>query len=102
DALALADVLLARVDDGDLAGQIETDIARALWLAGRPDQLIERIDSGLRRRAELQPAVAAAKHEGRHHDALRHFRELCARSGASYLAEEIMALQLVDRYDHAQ
>ena len=151
DALALADVLLARVDDGDLAGQIETDIARALWLAGRPDQLIERIDGGLRRRTKLQPAVAArltsaralartrttvgaiaaaeasaaldhartvadtealelalqaageaAKNEGRHHDALRHFRELRARSGASYLAEEIMALQLADRYDHAQ
>ncbi len=150
DALAIADVLLARVDDGDLAGQIETDSARALWLAGRPDQLIERIDGG-RRRTELQPAVAArltsaralartrttvgaiaaaeasaaldhartvadmealelalqaageaAKNEGRHHDALRHFRELRARSGASYLAEEIMALQLVDRYDHAQ
>ena len=150
DALAIADVLLARVDDGDLAGQIETDSARALWLAGRPDQLIERMDGG-RRRTELQPAVAArltsaralartrttvgaiaaaeasaaldhartvadmealelalqaageaAKNEGRHHDALRHFRELRARSGASYLAEEIMALQLVDRYDHAQ
>ena len=151
DALAIADVLLARVDDGDLAGQIETDSARALWLAGRPDHLIERIDGGLRRRTELQPAVAArltsaralartrttvgavaaaeasaaldhartvadtealelalqaageaAKNEGRHHDALRHFRELRARSGASYLAEEIMALQLVDRYEQAQ
>ena len=50
----------------------------------------------------LQAAGEAAKNEGRHHDALRHFRELRARSGASYLAEEIMALQLVDRYDHAQ
>ena len=59
DALAIADEVLARVDDGDLAGQIETDIARALWLAGRPDQLIERIDGALRRRTELQPAVAA-------------------------------------------
>jgi DNA-binding CsgD family transcriptional regulator len=50
----------------------------------------------------LQAAGEAAKNEGRHHDALRHFRELRARSGVSYLAEEIMALQLVDRYDHAQ
>ena len=151
DALAIADAIQARVDDADLAGQIETDIARALWLAGRPEQLIERIDGVLRRRVELQPAVAArltsaralartrttlgaaaaaeanaaldqartvadmeavelalqaageaAKNEGRHRDALRHFRELRAHNGASYLAEEIMALQLVDRYDHAQ
>jgi DNA-binding CsgD family transcriptional regulator len=50
----------------------------------------------------LQAAGEAAKNEGRHLDALRHFRELRARSGASYLAEEIMALQLVDRYEHAQ
>jgi hypothetical protein len=47
-------------------------------------------------------AGEAAKNEGRHHDALQHFRDLRAHSGSSYLAEEIMALQLVDRYDHAQ
>ena len=34
--------------------------------------------------------------------ALRHFRELRALTGAPYLAEEITALQFVDRYDHAQ
>src|SRR6202034_1106331 len=32
----------------------------------------------------------------------RHFRELRALTGAPYLAEEITALQFVDRYDHAQ
>jgi enoyl-CoA hydratase/carnithine racemase len=34
--------------------------------------------------------------------ALKHFRELRAVTGVSYLAEEIMQLQLLDRYDEAQ
>ena len=33
---------------------------------------------------------------------MRHFRELRVLTGAPYLAEEITALQFVDRYDHAQ
>ena len=33
---------------------------------------------------------------------MRHFRELRTLTGAPYLAEEITALQFVDRYDHAQ
>jgi DNA-binding CsgD family transcriptional regulator len=34
--------------------------------------------------------------------ALRHFRELRTLTGTSYVAEEITALQFVDRYNHAQ
>lgn len=50
----------------------------------------------------LRASGEAAKNEGRHWQALTHFRELRAAGGAAHLAEEIMALQLLDRYDHAQ
>jgi DNA-binding CsgD family transcriptional regulator len=50
----------------------------------------------------VQAAGEAARNQGRHQKALAHFRELRALTGAPYLAEEITALQFVDRYDHAQ
>ena len=50
----------------------------------------------------VQAAGEAARNLGRHLEALRHFRELRSLTGAPYLAEEITALQFVDRYDHAQ
>ncbi len=50
----------------------------------------------------LQAAGEAARNEGRHFDALARFRELRQLTGTSYLAEEITALQFLDRYDHAQ
>src|SRR5580698_1226552 len=50
----------------------------------------------------VQAAGEAARNQGRHQAALRHFRELRALTGVPYLAEEITALQFVDRYDHAQ
>jgi DNA-binding CsgD family transcriptional regulator/nucleoside-triphosphatase THEP1 len=151
DAIGVADLIAARVDDPNIAGEIEIDMSRALWLSGEPERLITRVDALLRQRtalsrhiqarldaaralartrtttgdvaaAEAETALAAArtsqdaealslalqacgeaaKNEGRHHESLRYFRELSALSGASYLSEEIMALQLVDRYEHAQ
>jgi DNA-binding CsgD family transcriptional regulator len=50
----------------------------------------------------VQAAGEAARNQGRHQEALAHFRELRTLTGAPYLAEEITALQFVDRYDHAQ
>jgi DNA-binding CsgD family transcriptional regulator/tetratricopeptide (TPR) repeat protein len=50
----------------------------------------------------VQAAGEAARNQGLHQVALRHFRELRSLTGAPYLAEEITALQFVDRYDHAQ
>ena len=137
----------------NLAAQVETEAARALWLSGRvhrPD-LQDRADlaqqgPGLasltvrlraayalartrdatrrsqlpheaarsgrasprqrrRRKAHAPPVHAAgeaARNQGRHREALGHFRELCTLTGAPYLAEEITALQFLDRYDHAQ
>jgi DNA-binding CsgD family transcriptional regulator len=149
-AITVADQILARVDDPDLIGQVETEAARALWLGGRVRDLASRIDRTLRssdldavvtvrlraayalactrtlpgepagRQAAgaveqardcgdpealtlaVQAAGEAARSQGRHQAALRHFRELRVLTGAPYLAEEITALQFVDRYDHAQ
>ncbi|HYP94151.1 MAG TPA: AAA family ATPase [Mycobacterium sp.] len=50
----------------------------------------------------LRAAGEAAHAQRRHQQALKHFRELRAVTGISYLAEEIMQLQLLDRYDDAQ
>ena len=50
----------------------------------------------------LQAAGEAAHTQRRHQVALKHFRELRSVTGISYLAEEIMQLQLLDRYDDAQ
>jgi DNA-binding NarL/FixJ family response regulator/nucleoside-triphosphatase THEP1 len=50
----------------------------------------------------LQAAGEAAHAQRRHQQALKHFRELRSVTRNSYLAEEIMELQLLDRYDDAQ
>ena len=50
----------------------------------------------------LQAAGEAAHAQRRHQLALKHFRELRSVTRISYLAEEIMELQLLDRYDDAQ
>jgi DNA-binding CsgD family transcriptional regulator len=50
----------------------------------------------------LHAAGEAAHSQRRHQVALKHFRELRSVTGVSYLAEEIMELQLLDRYDDAQ
>ncbi len=150
ETLAVADQLLARADEADVIGQIETITARALWLGGRVDELTERCERVLRLPG-LAPAIAArltaaralartrmipgaeaaegarialasaravddqdaitlalqacgeaAKNEGRHRASLQYFRDLRPLLGTSYLAEEIISLQLLDRYDHAQ
>jgi len=149
-AITVADQILARLDDANLAAQVETEAARALWLSGRAHDLASRIERTLRSRdldspvtVRLRAAYAlartrtlpgesaaneaaraveqardsgdaealtlavhaageAARNQGRHREALGHFRELCTLTGAPYLAEEITALQFLDRYDHAQ
>jgi DNA-binding CsgD family transcriptional regulator len=149
-AISVADQILARVDDANLAAQVETEAARALWQSGRVHDLTSRIERTLRSsdldtaasvrlRAActlartrtlpgetaakeaasaveqargsgdcvalslaVQAAGEAARNQGCHQDALRHYRELRSLTGAPYLAEEITALQFVDRYDHAQ
>ncbi|MFJ9712632.1 ATP-binding protein [Streptomyces sp. NPDC101234] len=150
DAVAVADQILARLDDNNLAGQVECEVAQALWLGGRVEEMDARLGrvlkpglltSGVAAQVHAARALAAthlvagdiaareaaaalegaravndpgalklalracgeaANNEARHHDALRHFRELRLLSAAPYLAEEITQLQYLDRYDHAE
>lgn len=58
EAIAAADLILARIDDDNLVGEVETEATRALWLGGRISELIARAERALKRDS-LQPAVAA-------------------------------------------
>jgi DNA-binding CsgD family transcriptional regulator/tetratricopeptide (TPR) repeat protein len=58
EAIAVADLILARVDDANLIGQVETEAARALWLSGRISELISRTERTLQL-GTLAPAVTA-------------------------------------------
>jgi DNA-binding CsgD family transcriptional regulator len=150
DTIAVADRLLATVDDVDTISRVQTHALKALWLSGRFSDLIDRAERGLAlttgrcdlaarfqaaqalagtrtvgadAAAELADAALAqarvtrdsdalalalraageAAHSQRRHQlALKHFRELRSVTADSYLAEEIMQLQLLDRYDDAQ
>jgi DNA-binding CsgD family transcriptional regulator/tetratricopeptide (TPR) repeat protein len=150
DTIAVADCLLATVDDVDTVGRIETNAVKALWHSGRFGDILERARHTLELAGErhdlvarfhaaqalaytriadantaaeradtalahartagdrdalafgLQAAGEAAHAQRRHQLALKHFRELRSVTGISYLAEEIMQLQLLDRYDDAQ
>jgi len=150
DTIAVADLLLATVDDRDITSRIETQAAKAMWLTGRFPELVQRADRDIARAATRRDLVArfqavralahtrmlpadqaaeeadaalaearvvsdrdalafaleaageAAHSQRRHQLALKHFRELRSVTGTSYLAEEIMELQLLDRYDDAQ
>jgi DNA-binding CsgD family transcriptional regulator len=150
EAIAVADALLATVDDPDVVGRIDTYTVKPMWLSGHSAALVERADRAIARagtrhdhvarfraaralantrilaadqataeadaalaeaRAShdhhalalaLQAAGEAAHNERRHQLALKYFRELRSVTGVPYLAEEIMELQLLDRYDDAQ
>ena len=150
DTIAVADVLLATVDDADVVGRIETHTVKPMWLSGHSAALVGRAERAIARagtrhdhvarfraaralahtrilpadqaaeeadaalaeaRAShdhdalalaLQAAGEAAHNERRHQLALKYFRELRSVTGVPYLAEEIMELQLLDRYDDAQ
>jgi DNA-binding CsgD family transcriptional regulator/tetratricopeptide (TPR) repeat protein len=150
DTIAVADRLLATVDDVDTVSRIQTHAVKALWHNRRYAEIMERArhtieltdgrpDLVARFRAaqalactrivgadaaaqgadmalaharaagdrdalafSLQAAGEAANARRRHQLALKHFRELRAVTGISYLGEEIMQLQLLDRYHDAQ
>ena len=150
DTIAVADLLLATVDDADVVSRIETHTVKPMWLSGHSAALVERADRAIARAGTRQDLVArfraaralahtrilaadqatadaeaalaearashdhdalalalqaageAAHNERRHQLALKYFRELRSVTGVPYLAEEIMELQLLDRYDDAQ
>ena len=150
EAMAVANKILARIDDADTIGKVETEAARALWLGGQITELLARTEIALKitgldaaviarlravralantRLADggpatqeaaavlanaratgdhealalaLQAAGEAASNDADHRAALAHFRELRAVRGMPCLAEEITALQFLDRQGHAQ
>jgi DNA-binding CsgD family transcriptional regulator len=97
---------------GDLAARFQAAQALAATRTVGADAAAERADATLSQaRASrdgdalalaLQAAGEAAHGQRRHQLALKLFRELRSVTGNSYLAEEIMQLQLLDRYDDAQ
>ena len=149
DALAVADRLLAYLDDDESAGRLEIALSRALWLKGRWEEAEERsritverpgLSTALRARLEALHALAlsrvrcpalarpaaeralsaagtaadragrlfalhalaeVARNAGDHRTSLSYFRQLRAEAEPAYLAQEIMALQHLDRYGHA-
>jgi DNA-binding CsgD family transcriptional regulator/tetratricopeptide (TPR) repeat protein len=150
DALAVADRLLAYLDDDESAGRLEVALSRALWLTGRWGEAEERsraaldrpgLSAALRGRLEAlhalalsrveSPALArpaaeralaasaaaadrtgrlfalhalaeTARNAGDHQSSLSYFRQLRTESEPAYFAQEIMALQHLDRYAHAE
>jgi DNA-binding CsgD family transcriptional regulator len=150
DAITVADLLLATLDDPDEVGWIETHVVRAMWMSGRLADLVDRSDrmlalatdkphlmarfqaarvlartrmlpadiAAIESAAALRVARAvgdrdalafalsaageAANSQRDHRLALTHFRELQSVTGHAHLAQEVMELQLLDRYDQAQ
>jgi DNA-binding CsgD family transcriptional regulator len=150
DAVAVADRLLAYLDDDESAGRLEVALSRALWLTARWEESEERTRAALERpglpaalRARLEalhalalsrvrsPVVArsvaeralaasrvavdqagrlfalhalaeVARNAGDHRTSLSYFRQLRMESEPAYIAQEIMTLQHLDRYSHAE
>ena len=150
DTIAVADRLLATVDDPETIARIETYTVEPLWLSGHSAELVTRAEQAISQAGEhhdhaarfraaralantrilsadkateeadlalaearashdlealafaLKAAGEAAHNQRRHQLALKYFRELRSVTGVSYLAEEIMELQLLDRHEDAQ
>jgi DNA-binding CsgD family transcriptional regulator len=58
EAIEVADLLLAHVDDDESAGRVEIALARALWLSGRWHPSVERSTKALAR-PNVSPALRA-------------------------------------------
>jgi len=149
EALAVADQLLAYLDDDESVARVEIALSRVLWLTGRWNEAERRSRAALERpgrspvlqarlaslhalalsrvrpppvaRPAAEHALAASaaagdragrlfalhalaeitRNAGDHSSSLSYFRRLRAESEPTYLAQEIMALQHLDRYAHA-
>jgi len=58
EAIDVADLILAHVDDRDVAGEVESEAAQALWLSGKLGRLLARTERVLAD-GPLDPAVDA-------------------------------------------
>jgi len=150
EALDVADLLLAHVDDDESAGRIEIAAARALWLTGRWLAAVDRSTKALTR-PNLSPVLRArlvalqaltrsrveaassvvtiaeralreadrvddddarvlawhalaevSRNRGDHVESLRHYRNLRAISGPTYVGQEFQGLQYLDRFHDAE
>jgi DNA-binding CsgD family transcriptional regulator len=70
DAIAVADQVLARCDDREVIGRVETEVARALWLSARVGELAARtervlngtgVDEGVTARLRAARALAGTR-----------------------------------------
>ena len=58
EAIAVADLLLATVDDADVVSRIETHTVKPMWLAGHSAALVERADRAIARAGTRHDLVA--------------------------------------------
>jgi DNA-binding CsgD family transcriptional regulator/tetratricopeptide (TPR) repeat protein len=95
EAVGVADAILARVDDSDLAGAVETQAAQALWVGGRLAELLTRTERVLAD-ARIAPEVSARLRAVR---ALAHTR---LTSGADAAREASAALECAQASDDGE
>jgi DNA-binding CsgD family transcriptional regulator/tetratricopeptide (TPR) repeat protein len=86
EAITVADLILARVDDANIIGQVETEAASALWLSGRINELMLRTERILQLDS-LRPAVTARLRAVRALANTRRMPEVAARQAPAALAE---------------
>ena len=58
DTIAVADVLLATVDDADVVGRIETHTVKPMWLSGQSAALVGRAERAIARAGTRHDHVA--------------------------------------------
>ncbi len=94
-----------------LRSRLKASQALALSRVGPPETALAAAEAALAEGGRLgdqatvilarQALGDIARNEGRHLTAYEHFHELRMLAGASYLPEEIAALQFIDRFDEA-
>ncbi|GAA4692475.1 helix-turn-helix transcriptional regulator [Nocardioides conyzicola] len=88
---AIQALTMSRTETGDVARSAAEDaLVASRGIRDRPSEQLA-----------LEALGEVARNEGRHADAYRHFHELRSIVGDEFLASEIGALQLLDRYDEA-
>ncbi|GAA2480211.1 helix-turn-helix transcriptional regulator [Winogradskya humida] len=81
---------------------LSTEESGTAWAAGRAALAAAEETGDDRARITARRALGEiARNDGRNDDALEHFRELRTLTAARYFADEVLSLQLLDRYDES-
>jgi DNA-binding CsgD family transcriptional regulator/tetratricopeptide (TPR) repeat protein len=81
---------------------LSTEEPATAWAAGHAALAAANETGDDRARITAQHALGEiARNDGRNDVALRHFRDLRALTAATYFADEVLSLQLLDRYDES-